>query len=133
MLHPLQETSDEDDNATQSQPAKVDIIFFHGLQFDRDGLKTAYYNTWTTTGDICWPSDWLGEDFGEDARVMSVSYEANATKFTGHGNNPVELTGKRVMQDLLFRLATMASSFRTLKHGIKVRLKHFWVMKQFHC
>jgi hypothetical protein len=48
---------------------RMDVIFFHGLQFAGDGSTDAWRSTWTQRG--C--------DLGEDVRILSVSYNAHVT------------------------------------------------------
>lgn len=78
------------------QEAKMDIVFFHGLQLG--GHKLAWYNTWVTSNPkegkrhVCWPEEWLAKEFPE-ARILSASYDTsafrcNASCFTGCGSPP---------------------------------------------
>ncbi|CAK9237692.1 unnamed protein product, partial [Sphagnum troendelagicum] len=58
---------------------RMDVIFFHGLQFAGDGSTDAWRSTWTQKGcdDVCWAKEWLPFDLGKDVRILSVSYNAH--------------------------------------------------------
>lgn len=58
----------------------MDIVFFHGLQLSAG--ENAYYSTWVNGSGVCWPIEWLQQDF-PGARIMSVKYDAQAIGHPG--------------------------------------------------
>ncbi len=59
---------------------KLDVIFFHGLQFTENDICDSWRRTWSQRGheDVCWPQVWLPNDLGGDVRIFAVSYNAHA-------------------------------------------------------
>ena len=75
---------------TDKELFNFDVVFFHGLQIS--GGNTAWERTWISPRagpngeDVCWPREWLPQDF-DKIRVLSASFDSDATKLFGRGNN----------------------------------------------
>ena len=75
---------------TDIVPYNFDVVFFHGLQIY--GEDKAWESTWVSPKagsngeDVCWPREWLPQDF-DKIRVLSASFDSDATKLFGRGNN----------------------------------------------
>lgn len=86
MFLPLRQLYPSEGNGNSTY--NFDIVFFHGLQIT--GGDKAWESTWVSPGagpdgkDVCWPREWLPQDF-DNIRVLSASYDADATVFFGRG------------------------------------------------
>ncbi len=57
----------------------MDVVFFHGLQFNVASVNDAWKNTWLQhdCDEICWPKYWLPSNLHGKVCVLSLSYDAH--------------------------------------------------------
>ncbi|CAK9256841.1 unnamed protein product [Sphagnum jensenii] len=95
-----------------SNNPNLTIIFFHGIAF---GTNDEWKETWTTCHTnnreecICWPEKWLPEDFNNNVRILSLSYDSNIVASV---HNDVSEIGKNLIQSLVTN-----SSYQSLWDG----------------
>lgn len=82
---------------------QLTVVFFHGLQTFA-GAR-AWKDTWRQRDDVncIWPGVWLLEDLGEEnVLVLSLSYDADATRWGDNGNTEsVEQIGSNLVQNFV--------------------------------
>ncbi|CAM6097090.1 unnamed protein product [Calypogeia fissa] len=72
--------------STQGVP-DVEVVFCHGLQ-PSSNYKDAYWKTWLSRdNEVIWPKSWLGDYLRDQkqiqARILTLSYDSYARKYTG--------------------------------------------------
>ena len=92
QLYPESDVSVSDSNLSTT------LIFFHGLAKSPDEWKS----TWMTRNrEHVWPKAWLPKDLPGNVRVLSLSYDTDASG--GSENVNTTEIGKKVLMHLLLR------------------------------
>ncbi|CAM6118485.1 unnamed protein product [Calypogeia fissa] len=85
-------------SGTRSGRPSVEIVFFHGLQFD--GSDTTYLTTWLSKdGQESW-LPWIFK-YVPEARILLVSYDGYTKKEDEKGCTDMYITSENLVQDLI--------------------------------
>ncbi|KAL2623572.1 hypothetical protein R1flu_003777 [Riccia fluitans] len=97
-------------------PADMDMLLFHGLDWDNDPSDAIHVSTWTCgKGEEAhvWPVTWLSEDF-PSVRILAVSYDSHVTQTAEHGRIDLHIAAESLMACLLLDKEWSTSPLRPL-------------------
>ncbi|KAL2623082.1 hypothetical protein R1flu_003287 [Riccia fluitans] len=83
--------------------ADMDVLLFHGLDWDNDPSDAIHVSTWTCGKGKeahVWPVTWLSEDF-PSVRILAVSYDSHVTQTAEHGRIDLHTAAESLMACLL--------------------------------
>ncbi|KAL2650368.1 hypothetical protein R1flu_018496 [Riccia fluitans] len=97
-------------------PVEMDLLFFHGLNLDKETGDVMHVSTWTSTEGSeshVWPKTWLSQDFPR-ARILAIAYDSHRTQTAEHGRINLHNTAESLMLSLLKEKDWWTSPFRPL-------------------
>ncbi|CAM6105000.1 unnamed protein product [Calypogeia fissa] len=84
------------DSPPPEKRPSVEIVFFHGLQLEES--KEAHITTWLSRGGTQLWLNWILEEKGmQDARILTVSYDAHPKRTNKEGRMRMYVTGENLL------------------------------------